>query len=48
MTKKEYMNRLILILLSAAILILACASEPETFDERLKAGERAYLDGEFF
>ena len=42
------MHRLILLALSATILILACASEPETFDERLKAGEHAFVSGEFF
>lgn len=42
------MHRLLLIPLIAAILILACASEPETFDERLKAGERAFVGGEYF
>lgn len=42
------MHRLILLPLSAALLILACASEPETFDERLKAGERAFVSGDYF
>ena len=42
------MHRLILLPIIAAILILACASEPETFDERLTAGERAFVNGEFF
>lgn len=42
------MHRLILLPLSAALLILACASEPETFDERLKAGEHAFVSGDYF
>lgn len=42
------MHRLILLPLIAAILILACASEPETFEERLKAGEHAFVSGDFF
>ena len=42
------MYRLIMLPLCAVILILACASEPETFDEQLKAGKRAFVDGEFF
>lgn len=42
------MHRLILLPMSAALLILACASEPETFDERLKAGERAFVSGDYF
>lgn len=42
------MHRLIFLSMSAALLILACASEPETFDERLKAGERAFVSGDYF